>query len=101
MKKIELHTPISEKNIRKLNVGDRVFLSGTIIAARDSAHRRMMKYIAEKRSIPFPLEGMALYHCGPLVKAHGDEWLVLAAGPTTSMRMEPFEAEIIEISESD
>ena len=96
MKKIELHTPISENNVRKLNVGDHVFLSGTIITARDSAHRRMMKHIAEKRSIPFPLEGMALYHCGPLVKAHGDEWLVLAAGPTTSMRMEPFEAEIIE-----
>ena len=96
MKKIELYTPMSEKNIRRLNVGDYVFLNGTIITARDLAHRRMMKYMAEKRSIPFSLEGMALYHCGPLVKAHGDEWAVLAAGPTTSMRMESFEDGIIE-----
>ncbi|RJS85050.1 fumarate hydratase [Candidatus Bathyarchaeota archaeon] len=96
MKKIELCTPISEENIRRLNVGDYVFLNGTIITARDLAHRRMMKYMAEKKSIPFSLEGMALYHCGPLVKAHGDEWTVLAAGPTTSMRMESFEDGIIE-----
>ena len=96
MRKIELHTPLSEKEIRRLSVGDHVFISGTVITARDAAHKRMMKYMAEKKELPFSFEGSALYHCGPLVRKVKDEWIVLAAGPTTSMRMEPFEAEVIE-----
>ncbi|MCD6325671.1 fumarate hydratase C-terminal domain-containing protein [Candidatus Bathyarchaeota archaeon] len=96
MRKIELHTPLSEKEIRRLSVGDHVFISGTVITARDAAHKRMMKYMAEKKELPFSFEGSALYHCGPLVRKVKGEWRVLAAGPTTSMRMEPFEAEVIE-----
>ncbi|HIE19058.1 TPA: fumarate hydratase [Candidatus Bathyarchaeota archaeon] len=96
MRKIELHTPLSEKKIRRLNVGDHLFISGRLITARDAAHKRMMKYTAEKRKLPFSFEGSALYHCGPLVRKVEDEWIVFAAGPTTSMRMEPFEAEVIE-----
>jgi len=96
MRKIELCTPLSEKEIRSLNIGDYVFISGTVITARDAAHKRMMKYMAEKKKLPFSLDGLVLYHCGPLVKKVKDGWIVLAAGPTTSMRMEPFEAEVIE-----
>ena len=96
MRKIELCTPLSEKEIRSLNIGDYVFISGTVITARDAAHKRMMKYMAEKKKLPFSFDGLVLYHCGPLVKKVKDGWIVLAAGPTTSMRMEPFESEVIE-----
>jgi len=96
MRKIELYTPLSEKEIRRLNIGDCVFVSGTMITARDAAHKRIMKYMAEKRKLPFSFDGLVLYHCGPLVRKVGDEWVTLVAGPTTSMRMEPFEAEVIE-----
>ncbi len=96
MREIELRAPLSEKEIRRLNIGDRIFISGTIITARDAAHKRIMRYMAEKRKIPFSFEDSVLYHCGPLVRKIRDEWVILAAGPTTSMRMEPFEAEVIE-----
>ena len=96
MREFELHTPLSEEEIRGLNVGDCVFISGTLITARDAAHKRIMEYLAEKRELPFSFDGLVLYHCGPLVRKVGDEWVVLVAGPTTSMRMEPFEAEVIE-----
>ena len=95
MRKIELHTPLSEREIRDLNVGDCVFVSGTMVTARDAAHKRIMEYLAEKRELPFSFDGLVLYHCGPLVRKVGDGWVALAAGPTTSMRMEPFEAEVI------
>jgi fumarate hydratase subunit beta len=94
MREVELYTPISEEEIRELNIGDRIFLTGTVVTARDAAHKRMMKYIAEERDLPFSLEGLALYHCGPLAKKR-DGWVILAAGPTTSMRMEPLEAGVI------
>jgi len=96
MRKIELHTPLSEREIRSLNIGDHLFITGTIITARDAAHKRIIKYMTEKRKLPFSFDGLVLYHCGPLVRKVKDGWIVLAAGPTTSMRMESFEAEVIE-----
>ena len=95
MRRIELHTPISEEEIRRLRIGDHVFISGRIFTARDAAHKRIMEYASKKKKMPFSLEGSVLYHCGPLVRKVKDKWVVLAAGPTTSMRMEPFEAEVI------
>jgi len=96
MERIELHTPLSEKEIRRLNIGDQIFLSGTIITGRDAAHKRIIKHIRERKNLPFSFDGLALYHCGPLVRKVRNGWMVLAAGPTTSMRMEPFESEVIE-----
>ena len=95
MREVELHTPILEEETRKLKIGDRIFISGTLVTARDAAHKRIMRWITEKKSLPFSLEGSALYHCGPLVRKVEEKWVVLAAGPTTSMRMEPFEADVI------
>ena len=97
MEEIEVYTPISERVIRRLRVGDQVYLSGVIITARDAAHKRIIRYIQEARDLPFSLEGSALYHCGPIVRRLNGEWRVLAAGPTTSMRMEPFEAELVKM----
>jgi len=97
VEEIEVYTPISERVIRRLRVGDQVYLSGVIITARDAAHKRIIRYIQEARDLPFSLEGSALYHCGPIVRRLNGEWRVLAAGPTTSMRMEPFEAELVKM----
>jgi len=93
--KLELRTPISEEDIRKLKVGDVIYVTGTMITARDAAHRRILQYLKEKRALPFSLACLPLYHCGPLAKKVDDEWKVLAAGPTTSMRMESLENEVI------
>jgi fumarate hydratase subunit beta len=86
-----LKTPLSEENIRKLRVNDTVYLAGTIITARDAAHRRALDYHKEEKQLPINLEGLAVFHCGPIIKKEGNGWRVVAAGPTTSARLEPFE----------
>lgn len=91
-----LRTPISESDIRKLRVGDVVYITGTLVTARDAAHERIHQYLAESKDLPFSLNGLALFHCGPLARKANDEWVILAAGPTTSMRMEAYEHEVIE-----
>ncbi len=97
MGKIEISTPISEGAVRRLQAGDHVYLSGVIITARDAAHKRIIHYVREGKDLPFSLKGSALYHCGPIVRRMNGEWRILAAGPTTSMRMEPFESELVKM----
>lgn len=91
----ELKTPIPEEDIRRLRVGDIVYVTGTLITSRDAAHKRILQQLKEKKKLPVRFSGQALFHCGPLVRKVDDEWMVLAAGPTTSMRMEPFEDQVI------
>ena len=90
-----LSTPISEETVRKLKVNDTVYLSGTIITARDAAHRRALQFHEEGKQLPLNLDGLAVFHCGPLMKKENDGWRVVAAGPTTSSRMELFEDQFI------
>ncbi len=91
-----LETPVSEEAIRKLRVGDIVYVSGIVVTARDAAHRRMIEYLREGRELPVDLRGGVIYHCGPVVRKLDGEWEVIAAGPTTSARMELYEATVIE-----
>ena len=86
-----LNTPVSSDDIKKLRVGDIVYLSGTVFTARDAAHQMML----ENEDISFDTSDMALYHCGPLMKKEKGEWKVVSAGPTTSSRMELFEDKFI------
>jgi fumarate hydratase subunit beta len=90
-----LRTPISEEEVRKLRVNDTVYITGTLITARDAAHRRALEFNKEGKKLPINLQGLALFHCGPLVKKEDGGWKVVAAGPTTSSRMELFEDEFI------
>ncbi|MCW4016472.1 MAG: FumA C-terminus/TtdB family hydratase beta subunit [Candidatus Bathyarchaeota archaeon] len=90
-----LRTPISEKDVRKLVVNDTIYLTGTIVTARDSAHKKALDLHKNGKQLPLNLEGLAVFHCGPIVKKENHEWNVLAAGPTTSTRMEPFEDDFI------
>ena len=89
-------TPISEEEIRKLRVNDVLYVSGTMFTARDQAHKRALEYFKQGKPLPMNLEGLAVFHCGPIVKKKEDMWTIVAAGPTTSTRMEIFEDKFIE-----
>jgi fumarate hydratase subunit beta len=91
----KLKTPISETDIRKLKVNDVLYITGTIVTARDQAHRRALEYFKQGTPLPINLEGLAVFHCGPVMSKQGDKWVAVAAGPTTSTRMDLFEDEFI------
>ncbi|MEM3623149.1 MAG: FumA C-terminus/TtdB family hydratase beta subunit [Candidatus Bathyarchaeia archaeon] len=91
----KLKTPISEEEIRKVKVNDVLYITGTIVTARDQAHRRALEYFKQGKALPINLEGLAVFHCGPVVGKEGDKWVAVAAGPTTSTRMDIFEDEFI------
>jgi len=86
----ELRAPIDEATIRSLHVGDVVLISGRMYTGRDAVHAHLMKH-----DPPVDMTGGVLYHCGPVVLKEGDTWRVTAAGPTTSMREEPYQADVI------
>jgi fumarate hydratase subunit beta len=91
----KLKTPITEEQVRQLKVNDVVYVTGTIVTARDQAHNRALQFQKEGKRLPINLEGLAVFHCGPIMKKEGDKWIVVAAGPTTSTRMDIFEDEFI------
>ena len=88
-------TPISEEDVRKLKVNDVLYITGTIVTARDQAHRRALEFFKQGKPLPVNLEGLAVFHCGPVVSKKVDKWIAIAAGPTTSTRMDIFEDEFI------
>jgi tartrate/fumarate subfamily iron-sulfur-dependent hydro-lyase beta chain len=90
----ELTLPISENKIRALKVGDAVRISGVLYTGRDAVH----KYLYEGGVLPsgVSLIDSIIYHCGPVVlKGSDGKWRVTAAGPTTSIREEPYQGQII------
>jgi fumarate hydratase subunit beta len=91
-----LKTPLSTEEVAKLRVGDTVYVSGVVVAARDSAHKRMLEYIERGEKLPVDLRGGVIYHVGPVARRTERGWEVISAGPTTSARMEAFEADVIE-----
>jgi len=91
---IKLTTPVSEATIRALKVGDEVLLTGTLFTGRDAVH----KYLHEGGQLPdgVNLKDGVLYHCGPVViKDAAGQWKCVAAGPTTSIREEPYQWQVI------
>ncbi len=103
----KLTVPIKEEEIRALKVGDQVLLSGVIFTARDAGHKYMIENFvkgtcpdSEKEMYEVLKKGLAgsvIYHCGPVVKKHDDgKYEFVAAGPTTSIREEPYQADVIE-----
>jgi fumarate hydratase class I len=89
-REVSLHAPLTDDQIRSLKVGDVVLVSGRIFTGRDAVHSHLTKH-----DPPVDLRGSVLYHCGPVVMKEGDTWRVTAAGPTTSIREEPYQGEII------
>ena len=91
-REVRLQAPITDEQIRALKVGDVVLVSGRMFTGRDAVHAHLMKH-----DPPVDLRGGVLYHCGPVVaKDASGNWTVTAAGPTTSIREEPYQAEILE-----
>ena len=89
-REIALKAPLSDADVRALKVGDVVMISGRMFTGRDAVHAYLMKH-----DPPVDLRGSVLYHCGPVVVKEGERWRVTAAGPTTSIREEPYQGEII------
>jgi fumarate hydratase, class I len=89
-KEVALDAPLTDEAVRSLKVGDVVMISGRMFTGRDAVHAYLIKH-----DPPVDLRGAVLYHCGPVVVKDGDSWRVTAAGPTTSIREEPYQGEII------
>jgi tartrate/fumarate subfamily iron-sulfur-dependent hydro-lyase beta chain len=111
---VKLTIPISEADIRALKVGDSVLLDGVMVTGRDAAHKYMVETFIKAPAVPESekeiyenlkklLAGGAIYHCGPVVKRLPDpqgasgtgKWAFVAAGPTTSIREEPYQTDVI------
>lgn len=102
MAQVKISTPVEEAVIRSLQAGDEVLISGRLFTGRDAVH----KYLHGGGELPpgVDLGGGIIYHCGPVVVERAGEgtlarqrsFTVTAAGPTTSIREEPYQADIIE-----
>jgi fumarate hydratase class I len=89
-REVVLTPPLTEAQMRALKVGDVVLITGEMFTGRDNVHAYLMK-----NPPPVDLNGSVLYHCGPVMMQDGEKWTVKAAGPTTSMREEPYQADVI------
>jgi len=107
MASYKLTVPVPEQAVRALHVGDTVQLSGLVVTGRDAAHKYMIENFIRPKKVPECerqvheelqrfLTGGVIYHCGPVVRqAEDGRWEFVAAGPTTSIREEPYQAEVI------
>jgi len=86
-----LTTPIPEEALRKLKIGDIFYITGTLITARDEAHLKALELHDKGEKTPVDFTGNGVFHCGPIMKQENGKWTVIAAGPTTSARMEIFQ----------
>lgn len=86
--------PFCEKEVRSLRSGDAVLVSGKVYTGRDRFH----KYFADGGELPVDFRDGAIFHCGPVMIRKGSEWKVVAAGPTTSVRENPYEPDFIRAS---
>ena len=104
----EITTPISDETIRSLKVGETVELTGIVVTGRDAAHKWMIETFVKKTREPQDddlqiyeelkklLDGSVIYHCGPVVAGlDTKEYKFIAAGPTTSIREEPYQADVM------
>jgi len=92
-----LKTPVSEADLKKLQVGDLVYLSGKLTTIRDLSHKRIGEFSRSGEKLPFDLKGGAIFHCGPILqKSPSGEWQAVATGPTSSSRFSPFVRPVLE-----
>jgi len=90
-----LKTPLSENDVRSLNVGETIYLDGVVYTGRDEVHIHALEYLEKGKDLPVDFKRAALFHCGPIMKKVGERWEVVAAGPTTSSRMNSLEPQFI------
>lgn len=92
---VKLTTPLKTEDTEKLNVGDKVLISGEIYTARDLAHKRLLEMIDAGEKAPFEMEGSIIYYVGPAPTKPGQ--VINSCGPTTSYRMDPYTERMLEL----
>ena len=90
-----LTTPCTAQDLAPLKAGDTVLLSGVVYTARDQAHKRMMEALDKGETLPFALEGSAIYYVGPTPERPGE--VIGSAGPTTSGRMDAMSPRLLDL----
>lgn len=88
---MNLRAPLSESTVRSLRLGQEVTIDGTVFIGRDEVHIRALEMREQGKEMPFDMNGGVLYHCGPIARKRDGEWEIIAAGPTTSARMNSLE----------
>jgi fumarate hydratase subunit beta len=87
-KQICVHTPLTDNQLEKLRVGQKVFINGILYSARDAAHKRLVELVEKKKDLPFEVQGAIIYYVGPTPPKPG--MAIGSAGPTTSYRMDSY-----------
>jgi len=91
---VRIQPPLSDEDVAKLHAGDHVLITGVIYTARDAAHRRLVAALDKGESLPIDLKGQLVYYVGPTPARPGG--VIGSAGPTTSMRLDPFMPRLLE-----
>ncbi len=91
---VRLKTPLSDQDVEKLNIGDRVLISGVVYTGRDAAHQRLFDLLKTGKDLPIEIRGQIIYYVGPTPAKPGQ--VIGSAGPTTSYRMDAFAPALIE-----
>jgi len=90
-----LSPPLSERDVKKLRIGELVKINGQIVTARDRAYVRVLELLRAGKRLPLDLHGAVIYHCGPIARKTPRSWKILSAGPTTSARLDRMHAEFV------
>jgi fumarate hydratase subunit beta len=91
---IRLRTPLTDHDVEKLKIGDRVLITGVVYTGRDAAHQRLFDLLKAGKPLPFEIRGQIIYYVGPTPAKPGQ--VIGSAGPTTSYRMDAYAPALIE-----
>lgn len=92
---IKLTTPLSDDEVKRLKIGDKVSLNGIIYTGRDAAHKRLVELLDQGKPLPFDIQGQIIYYVGPSPAKPGQP--IGSAGPTTSYRMDTYSPKLISV----
>lgn len=95
MNTLQINLPFSAKDLRTVKSGDRLLLTGSLFAARDEAHRRIVELKNAGKPLPVSLQGQVIYYVGPAPSKPGQ--VINSAGPTTGKRMDKYTKDILEL----
>lgn len=87
-----IKVPVKNEDLTDLKIGDVITLTGNIITARDQAHKRILE-----QGAPLDIEGAAIFHAGPIISKDENGYKMVAVGPTTSMRMNPYQSDVMDM----
>ncbi len=95
MAEIKMKTPLTDKDVEKLKIGDKVLLTGVILTGRDAAHKRLIDLLNAGKELPVDIRGQVIYYVGPSPAKPGQA--IGSAGPTTSYRMDAYAPRLMEL----